>query len=299
MVFVHISSGKLSNFCVMMVVTKKIVEVKKRRNEIDPSAKVGFVPTMGFLHEGHLSLVRKARLDNDQVVTSIFVNPTQFSPDEDLESYPRDLERDLKLLENEGVDVVFAPTDEELYSQSFQTYVTVKEVAVSLEGASRPTHFQGVATIVAKLFNIVMPTRAYFGQKDGQQCLVVKRMVQDLNFDIDIVICPTVREPDGLAMSSRNKYLSPEERRQAPILHKALRATRQAYLNGEKDGETLRQIMSGTINQAALARIDYVSVADSKTLRELDQLGQGVMFSTAVFFGETRLIDNILVPETD
>lgn len=257
----------------------------------------GLVPTMGYLHEGHLSLVRCARQENDRVSVSIFVNPAQFAPTEDLDAYPRDLERDLALLEAEGVDLVFTPQNSVIYPPDFQTTITVAEVAKPLEGASRPTHFQGVATVVAKLFNIFQPTRAYFGQKDAQQTVVVRQMVRDLNFNVAVIVCPTVREPDGLAMSSRNAYLSPAQRTAATILHRALTQATAAYAQGERNGDRLRRLMAETITADPLARLDYVSVADPVTLAELDHVTQRALFSTAVFFGKTRLIDNMLVEQ--
>ena len=277
-----------------MIVTSEIREVRSTR-ETDKGLSWGFVPTMGYLHDGHLSLVRRARAENERVAVSIYVNPTQFAPNEDLASYPRDLARDLKLLQEAGVDIVFTPADNELYPAGFQTAVIVSKTAKPLEGASRPTHFQGVATIVAKLFNITKPARTYFGQKDAQQCVVVQQMIRDLDFEIEMVVCPTVREGDNLAMSSRNKYLSPAERQSAPALYQALLAAQTAYLDGERDGRVLRGIMTDIIGAEPLARIDYVSAADPMTLSELDQINNGVLLSTAVFFGQTRLIDNIRI----
>jgi len=256
----------------------------------------GFVPTMGYLHEGHLSLVRRARAENDRVAVSIFVNPTQFGPHEDYARYPRDLERDLRLLEPLGVDLVFVPSVEEMYPPGFQTWVIVEEVSRPLEGASRPGHFRGVATVVAKLFNILQPDRAYFGQKDAQQTVVIRRMVQDLNIPVEIVICPTVREPDGLAMSSRNTYLNPEERRAATVLFRALQAAKARYEAGERDAERLREAMREVIRAEPLARIDYVSVAHPETPRELEQVEGPALLSLAVYIGTTRLIDNIMLP---
>jgi pantoate--beta-alanine ligase len=255
----------------------------------------GFVPTMGYLHEGHLSLIRRARAENDRVAVSIFVNPTQFGPHEDYARYPRDLERDLRLLEPLGVDLVFVPSVEEMYPPGFQTWVIVEEVSRPLEGASRPGHFRGVATVVAKLFHILQPDRAYFGQKDAQQTVVIRRMVQDLNIPVEIVICPTVREPDGLAMSSRNTYLNPEERRSATVLFRALQIAKARYEAGERDAERLREAMREVIRAEPLARIDYVSVADPETLRELEQVEGPALLSLAVYIGTTRLIDNIML----
>lgn len=259
---------------------------------------VGFVPTMGFLHEGHLALVRRARAENDHVAVSIFVNPKQFGPAEDLSRYPRDLERDLSLLAAEGVAFVFAPGVEEVYPADHQTSVTVAGVTQPLEGARRPTHFEGVTTVVAKLFNIVQPTRAYFGQKDAQQAAVIRQMVRDLNFDLELIICPTVREADGLAMSSRNKYLDAAQRPAATVLYRALRAAEAQWHAGARDGAALREAMTSTLAAEPLARVDYVSAADPHTLLEWPgdvPPGAGVLLSMAVFMGQTRLIDNIIL----
>ncbi|MCA9930897.1 MAG: pantoate--beta-alanine ligase [Anaerolineales bacterium] len=279
-----------------MIIAKTISEVRSARWN-QPELSWGLVPTMGYLHEGHLSLARRARAENDRVAATIFVNPTQFSPDEDLSTYPRALEQDLALLEKEKVDLVFAPTDAEMYPPDFQTEIHLQRVTKPLEGSSRPTHFLGVATVVAKLFNIVQPTRAYFGQKDAQQTVVLKQMVRDLNFNLEMMICPTVREPDGLAMSSRNKYLSAEERKAAVVLNRALTAGETAVSHGERSGDTVRRIMRDIINAEPLARLDYISAADPLTLAELDRIETGVLLSTAVFFRTTRLIDNILIEQ--
>ncbi len=278
-----------------MQVVRTIAEVRAIRRALPGTW--GFVPTMGYLHEGHLSLVRRARAENDHVAVSIFVNPTQFGPHEDYSRYPRDLERDLRLLEPLGVDLVFAPSVEEMYPPGFQTWVIVEGVSRPLEGAARPGHFRGVATVVTKLFNIVQPDRAYFGQKDAQQAVVIRRMVQDLNIPVEIVVCPTVREPDGLAMSSRNTYLNPEERRAATVLFRALQAAKARYEQGERDAERLREAMREVIQAEPLARLDYVSVADPETLQELDRVEDRALLSLAVYIGKTRLIDNILLPE--
>ncbi len=256
---------------------------------------VGFVPTMGYLHDGHLSLVRCAKRDNRSVAVSIFVNPTQFGPNEDLESYPRDLARDLALLEAEGVDLVWTPTAEVMYPPGFQTWVEVTEITQLLEGARRPGHFRGVTTVVAKLFNGVQPQRAYFGQKDAQQARVIQQMVRDLNFPIEIVVCPIRREPDGLAMSSRNTYLNPAERKAATVLYRALTAAKTAFEQGERDADALRKIMEDTINAEPLARLQYVSCADPDTLEELHGPVEKALLSMAVFVGKTRLIDNMLI----
>jgi pantoate--beta-alanine ligase len=266
-----------------------------------PGRRWGLVPTMGYLHEGHLSLVKRALLENNHVAVSIFVNPTQFGPNEDLAAYPRDPDRDLSLLDSLGVDLVFNPSSEVMYPPNYQTYVTVEEVTKYLEGASRPTHFRGVATVVAKLFNIIGAERAYFGQKDAQQTIVIKRMVDDLNIPIEIIICPTIREPDGLALSSRNTYLDAEQRRAAPVLYRALNAAKEAFDQGERDGVRLRAIMREIIEAEPLAKLDYVSAADATTLQELNApspqpspRGEGVLLSMAVRVGKPRLIDNFL-----
>lgn len=253
----------------------------------------GLVPTMGYLHRGHLALVQRARAENDFVAVSIFVNPTQFAPDEDFDAYPRDLQRDLEQLERERVDLIFAPRRETLYPPNFQTSVVVSEITQPLEGASRPGHFQGVTTIVAKLFNIVQPHRAYFGQKDAQQVVVVKRMVHDLNFNVRIVVCPIVREADGLAMSSRNTRLSPAERAAAPVLYRALSFARDAIQDGVRDANELRKMMVVTIEDEPLAHLDYVSVAHPQTLQELERVQGRALLSGAIFVGNVRLIDNI------
>ncbi len=256
---------------------------------------LGFVPTMGYLHDGHLSLVRRARDENASVVVSIFVNPTQFGPQEDLERYPRDLERDLSLLLAEGVDVVWTPMSEEMYPAQYQTWVTVEQITQRLEGEFRPNHFRGVATVVAKLFNAVQPQRAYFGQKDAQQALVIRRMTLDLNYPIEIVVCPTVREADGLAMSSRNVYLSPSERKAATVLYRALSAAQEAFEAGERDAERLRHIAREVIEREPLARLQYISCAHPETLEELQGSINRALISTAVWIGKTRLIDNIII----
>jgi pantoate--beta-alanine ligase len=266
-----------------------------RKNRARLPSPVGLVPTMGFLHEGHLSLVDLARRQNASVVTTIFVNPTQFGPQEDLEAYPRDIPRDLKLLEERGVDLVWIPEKEEMYSSDYQTWVTVEEVTKPLEGNMRPGHFRGVTTIVAKLFNAVLPDRAYFGQKDAQQVAVLRRMVKDLNFPVEIVVAPIVRDADGLAMSSRNVYLNPEERQAATVLSKALGAAQKAFDSGSRDADQLREIMTKMITGEELADLQYVSCADVDTLDELDGPITSGLLSMAVFIGKTRLIDNILI----
>jgi pantoate--beta-alanine ligase len=254
---------------------------------------------MGYLHEGHLSLVRRARTECASVAVSIFVNPTQFGPSEDLASYPRDLDRDLRLLAAENVDLVWAPTSETMYPAGFQTWITVEEVTQPLEGSMRPGHFRGVATVVAKLFNGVQPHKAYFGQKDAQQAVVIGQMARDLDFPVEIVVCPTVRETDGLAMSSRNAYLSPEERRAATVLYRGLEAARAAYVSGEREAERLRGIVRDKVASEPLARLQYVSCAHADTLEELEKVAGRALLSLAAFVGRTRLIDNLILEETD
>lgn len=256
---------------------------------------IGLVPTMGYLHEGHISLARHARAECKSVVVSIFVNPTQFGPNEDLAKYPRNLEGDLKLLEAAGVDLVWLPTPEIMYPPNYQTWVEVEKITAPLEGAMRPGHFRGVTTVVAKLFNAVRPEKAYFGQKDAQQAAVIRQMTRDLSYPIEIIICPTVREPDGLAMSSRNSYLSPEERRAAPVLFRALTAAQNAHAAGERSAETLRRIMTETIAAEPLARLQYISCADYDTLAELETITGATLLSMAVYIGKTRLIDNFVL----
>jgi len=274
-----------------MRVVGPIFEVRALRQKL--SGTVGFVPTMGYLHEGHLALVRQARIENSTVIVSIYVNPAQFGPREDFGSYPRDINRDLELLQKEGVDIVFVPSDDEMYPSEFSSWVDVEKVTERLEGADRQGHFRGVATVVAKLFNIVTPTRAYFGQKDAQQVVVIKRMVADLNMGIEIVVVPTVREGDGLAMSSRNIYLSPRERQAATILFKALTMAQQLGRSGEKDADKIRRQMTSLIQKEPLAQIDYVSIADVETLEELRSIDRPAVTSLAVRIGKTRLIDNM------
>jgi len=274
-------------------VVETIAEMKRVRHEL--VGTVGFVPTMGYLHEGHLSLAKQAKKENPSVVVSIFVNPTQFGPREDLASYPRDMERDLALLEKEKADIVFAPSATGMYSTRFDSWVEVGEVSHRLEGASRPTHFRGVTTVCAKLFNIVEPTRAYFGQKDAQQALVIRKMVSDLNMNLEIVTLPTVREPDGLAMSSRNVYLKPEERKAATVLYQSLTLAQQMWSRGEKNAGRIRQEMISLIKKQPLAEIDYVSVADAETLEELVEVRPPALVSLAVKIGKPRLIDNVVL----
>jgi pantoate--beta-alanine ligase len=259
------------------------------------SGSFGLVPTMGALHAGHLALVRRARAECPHVGVSIFVNPTQFGPSEDFTRYPRTLEQDLRALETLGVDVVWAPSPEEVYPPGAQTWVTVENVSAPLEGARRPGHFRGVATVVAKLFNAFTPDRAYFGQKDAQQVAVIKRMALDLNFPLEVVVCPIIREPDGLALSSRNRYLNPADRQAAIVLYRALCAAQAALVQGERDGNRVRAVMAEIIAAEPLARADYVSAADPDSLEELGQIGPQALLSLAVRVGTTRLIDNFLL----
>ena len=256
---------------------------------------VGFVPTMGFLHAGHISLVKQSRKDNASTVVSIFVNPTQFGPKEDFEKYPRDEERDLAMLRKMGVDAVFMPAANQMYLQGFHTWVEVEGITEMLEGAVRPGHFKGVATICHKLFNIVQPDKAYFGQKDAQQVRVIQKMVADLNMDLEIVCLPTLREADGLAMSSRNMYLNTDERKAATVLYRALLKAKEMRQAGEHDSETIRRAMMEMIQAEPLAKIDYVSIADTISLQELEQIHSQTLVSLAVRFGKTRLIDNIVL----
>jgi pantoate--beta-alanine ligase len=276
-----------------MQIAESIAEMKRLRLHLPEP--LGFVPTMGYLHEGHISLVKRAREENASVVASIFVNPTQFGPTEDFEDYPRDTKRDLAMLEEAGTDVVFTPSVTEMYPERFSSWVEVGKLTERLEGAARPTHFRGVTTICNKLFNIVEPTRAYFGQKDAQQALVLKKMVADLNMNLEIVVCPTVREPDGLAMSSRNTYLNQEQRRAAVSLSQALKLAEELWSQGERDAERLRQVVTNHIRRQPLAEIEYVSVADTETLKELKTVTSSALLSLVVRFGKTRLLDNTIL----
>ena len=274
---------------------KRMMSVARRLRR-EENRTIGLVPTMGALHEGHLSLIHEARALCDVVVVSVFVNPTQFGPTEDFESYPRDLTRDSALLAEYNVDYVFAPTAEEIYPAGFSTYVTVEGLSDKLEGAARPGHFRGVSTVVAILINIVRPNFAFFGQKDAQQSIVIKQMIRDLAFDSEIVVLPIVREESGLAMSSRNAYLDHEERRAATILNRALAQARAAFDSGEHSASRLVDLVRTTIEQEPLARIDYVSLNDAETLAKLDKIDdRPALLSLAVFFSKTRLIDNVVL----
>lgn len=263
---------------------------KWRREELS----IGLVPTMGYLHEGHKSLIDKAVKENDKVVVSIFVNPTQFGPNEDLSTYPRDIDRDKELCEKAGAAIVFNPEVSEMYFNNASTYVDVENLTEGLCGAKRPGHFRGVCTIVSKLFNIVNPDKAYFGEKDAQQLAVIRRMVRDLNFDIEIIGCPIKREEDGLAKSSRNKYLSPEERRAATILNKSLMKSKELLENSEISAEVIKSKIKAEIDSELLAKIDYIEIVDKYTLEPINAIKSSVLIAIAVFIGTTRLIDNFI-----
>ncbi len=276
-----------------MRIARTIAEMKAFR--IKSLGSVGFVPTMGYLHQGHLALVKQARDENSVVVASIFVNPTQFGPKEDFRTYPRNTERDMTLLEKERTDIVFMPSDKEIYPEGYSSWVEVEKVTDRLEGSCRPGHFKGVATVVAKIFNIVEPTRAYFGQKDAQQALVIRKMVADLNMNLEVIVAPTVRESDGLAMSSRNVYLNLQERQAATVLFKALTLAQNLLKKGERNAETIRKKMASLISKEPLAKIEYVSIANAQTLEELPRIDRTALASLAVRIGKTRLIDNIVL----
>ncbi len=257
---------------------------------------IGLVPTMGALHAGHLSLVDRARADNLTVAVSIFVNPTQFGDKVDLEEYPRDLEGDLEMLRRHGVDLVYSPTVDEVYPEGFDTWINVGPLADKLEGLHRPGHFRGVATVVAKLFNVISPDRAYFGQKDGQQTVVIQKLVKDLDMDVEVVVMPTIREPDGLAMSSRNVQLSPEQRQAAPVVYHALCRAYMLWMDGERNGDALKAAAQAILQaESQVDRVDYVSVSDLTTLDELDIVEGRAMVSAALHMGSVRLIDNIVL----
>ena len=267
-------------------------DLRSARHSLDGT--VGLVPTMGYLHEGHLSLIRRARQECGHVAVSIFVNPTQFGPQEDLAKYPRDLERDSRLIEP-YTDLLWTPTAEMMSPTGNQTCVEVERMTQPLEGAMRPGHFRGVTTIVAKLFNAIQPDKAYFGQKDAQQAAVIRQMVRDLNFPLEVVVSPIIREPDGLAMSSRNVYLDPEQRKAATVLYRALSAAKEAYENGERDADQLRQAMKDVLASEPLAQVQYVSCAEYDSLEELQTVTGKTLLSMAVFVGKTRLIDNFVL----
>ena len=279
-----------------MRIVKAIEEMKRLSERARSQGKrVGFVPTMGYFHEGHLSLIREARRRSDIVVVSVFVNPIQFGPGEDFDRYPRDLERDASLAEKEGVDYLFCPSSSEMYPDGFSTRVEVEGLSDVLCGKSRPGHFAGVCTVVLKLFNIVKPHLAFFGQKDAQQVIIIKRMVADLNLDVEIVVLPIVREEDGLAMSSRNSYLSQEERKSATVLYRALKVAEQMIREGERNSGRIKDEMKKLIKKEPPARIDYIEVVDERNLKPLPELKGKVFIALAVFIGKTRLIDNIMI----
>jgi len=276
-----------------MKVIETVAEMKRIRRQL--AEPVGLVPTMGYLHEGHSTLVRNAKSENASAVATIFVNPTQFGPKEDFAKYPRDPQRDLAMLEREKTDVVFMPPVDEMYPPKCNTWVVVEKVTERLEGAARPGHFRGVATVVAKLFNIVEPAKAYFGQKDAQQVVVIEKMVADLNMNIEVVVVSTVREPDGLAMSSRNVYLNPQERQGATVLYKSLNLAQQLWSKGERSSERIRQQMTALIKKEPLGDIEYISIANAETLEELDTVKVPAVVSMVIKFGKTRLLDNIIL----
>ncbi len=280
-----------------MKIAETLEDLWKERSQLE--APVGLIPTMGFLHEGHLSLVRQARQDCASVVVSIYVNPSQFGPQEDFTKYPRDMKRDLDFLHREKVDLVWAPNDAIMYPSGYQTWVIVEEVTKPLEGAIRQGHFRGVATVVAKLFNAIQPAKAYFGQKDAQQVAVIRQMARDLNYPIEIVVCPTKREADGLATSSRNVYLNPEERKTAVVLSRGLFKAKAAYESGERDAAALRKLVQDTLADEPMVNVQYVSCADPDSLKELNgQIEQGLI-SLAVTIGKTRLIDNVVLGKAE
>lgn len=256
---------------------------------------IGLVPTMGFLHEGHLSLVRQAKACSDVVIVSIFVNPTQFGPGEDFDEYPRSMEKDTAACLREGVDAMFSPTADEMYPNPYLTYVNVEKITERLCGKLRPGHFRGVATVVTKLFNIVAPDKAFFGQKDAQQLMVIRQMVKDLNMRIEVIPVPIVREPDGVAMSSRNKYLSPQERQSAKCLYRALLHAKELICEGERDSARIADAVRGIIESEPLAQVDYIEISDADTLEEISKVEGNVLIALAVKFGSARLIDNIVV----
>lgn len=276
-----------------MKISDNIQEVREvTKNWKKRGFSVGLIPTMGYLHPGHISLIEKARKENDIVVVSIFVNPIQFGPNEDLATYPRDMAHDTRVCEKAGADLIFTPQSSEMYPSENLAFVDIKGLGDGLCGAKRPGHFRGVCTVVSKLFNIVLPDRAYFGEKDAQQLTIIKRMVSDLNFDTDIVSCPIVREPDGLAMSSRNLYLSPEERKAALSLSRSLTEAKELMLKGERNATKIREAIVAGISAEPLAKIDYVDVFDADSLRPTDEIAKPVLAAVAVYVGRTRLIDN-------
>ncbi len=278
-----------------MEFVKKISRMQALSQQLREEGKtICFVPTMGYFHPGHLSLMHQAGKDGDVLVVSIFVNRTQFGAGEDYERYPQDIERDKRLAGKEGVDIIFAPSSKEMYPEGYSTFIEVEKLSGLLCGRSRPGHFRGVATVVSKLFNIVKPSRAYFGQKDAQQALIIERMVNDLNLDIEIHLLPIVREEDGLALSSRNEYLNPEERRAAPVLYKSLQEAQRMLNSGERNGREIVRRMEGIVKKESLAKIDYISIVDGETLEDRESIEGKILLALAVWIGKTRLIDNII-----
>lgn len=276
-----------------MKIVTTIQEAKEQVKEWrEQGLSVGLVPSMGYLHEGHASLMKEAKKQMDKVAVSVFVNPTQFGPDEDYDSYPRDLDHDIAVCEEQGVDLIFHPSVEEMYGKNYNTYVIMETLGDELCGKSRPIHFKGVCTVVTKLFNILTPDKAFFGQKDAQQLAIIKRMVKDLNMNLEVVGCPIIREDDGLAKSSRNTYLSPEERKAALILSKTIFMGQEMVKQGERDVKTLLDAMKANIETEPLARIDYVEVVDGETMQKVETIEESVLVAMAVYIGKTRLIDN-------
>ena len=276
-----------------MQIARSIPEMKALRGKC--AGAVGFVPTMGYLHEGHLELVRIAGRDNTVAIVSIFVNPTQFAPNEDYKAYPRDLDRDLAMLDRVKTGIVFIPDSQDMYADGYNTWVDVQGITGKLEGRARPTHFRGVTTVCNKLFNIVQPHKAYFGQKDAQQALVMQKMAADLNMNLEVVVCPTIREKDGLAMSSRNTYLTGSQRTSATVLYRSLCLAGDMFARGERDAGVIRKAIIDLISGEAAVKIDYVSIADIQTLDEIDKIGGKALVSLAVRLGKPRLIDNIIL----
>lgn len=272
-------------------------DIQKLRQLLDSKRlegkNIGFVPTMGYLHKGHLSLIKNSAKENDITVLSIYVNPTQFGPNEDLDNYPSDLDNDIKIAKEAGADIIFIPNNEMMYLDNHVTYVNVHELTNNLCGLSRPTHFQGVTTIVTKLFNIVQPKRAYFGQKDAQQAIIIKRMVKDLNIPVDVVICPIIRENDGLAMSSRNTYLNQQERSQATVLYESLQQAKILIEAGESNSSVIKNTMEDIINSKPSASIDYINIVSQENLKDIATIKGNILIAIAVKIGNTRLIDNI------
>lgn len=278
-----------------MKIINNIKEIRKQvKDWKNDGLSIALVPTMGYLHEGHESLIKKASEDNDKVIVSIFVNPMQFGINEDLSTYPRNIDRDSDICEKNGASLIFNPSVEEMYTDGFSTFVDLNNLTSGLCGKSRPTHFRGVCTVVSKLFNIVNPDKAYFGQKDAQQLSIIKQMVTDLNFDIEIVSCPIVREADGLAKSSRNTYLSKEERQASTIINKSLKKAKALIKSGERDSKNVIDFIKNEINKEPLAKIDYVSIVDNNTIKNIKTIEDGSLIAVAVFIGNTRLIDNFI-----